>query len=317
MTLKTQTMRAIRTTGNPDAPIAIAETAIPAAQADQALVRVHAVSLNAGELRRVRKQGAGQPIGWDFAGTVERAAPSGIGPHEGTRVVGFVGSGAWAEYVAAPARQLGVIPETVSFHNASTLPVAGITALRTLRRGGNLRGKSVLVVPGTGGVGLFALQLAKRAGANVTTVIRSADNTLLVRKHGAATVVVGPTADAGRDRKYNLILESLGGDSLGAAMAMLEVDGTVVSFGQTSGASTTFATDIFYATGGATLYGFILFHEAEKEPVARDLEQLAQLVATGELATSIDATLPFEQFGAAVEVRAERKLCGKVVVALQ
>jgi NADPH2:quinone reductase len=172
----------------------------------------------------------------------------------------------------------------------------------------------VLVVPGTGGVGLFALQLARRASANVTTVIRSAANEQLVRGHGAQTVFVGSTADAGRDAKYDLILESLGGESLGAALGMLRADGTVVSFGQTAGGSTTFASNTFYATGGATLYGFILFYEAAKIPIAADLEFLAGLVAAGDLVTNIDATLPFANITDGISMRADRKLTGKIIV---
>jgi NADPH:quinone reductase-like Zn-dependent oxidoreductase len=285
-------MRAVRTTGVPDAPIIIADAAVPTPAADQALVRVHAISLNPGELRRSRRSQPGNPIGWDFAGTVERAAANGTGPAAGARVVGFVGAGAWADYVAAPTHQLGVLPPGVAFHDAATLP-------------------------GTGGVGLFALQLARRAGATVTTVIRNAANDVLVRGHGAHTVVVGTTADAGHETKYDLILESLGGESLGAALSMLRPEGTVVSFGQTVHSSTTFASDVFYATGGATLYGFILFHEAEKVPVVADLEHLAALVGAGELTATIDATLPFDRIADAVSLRSERGLPGKIVVTLR
>ncbi len=309
-------MRAVLTTGDPDAPVAIAQTSIPVAQPDEALVHVAAVSLNPGELRRARKRGASEPIGWDFAGTVERAAANGTGPSAGARVVGFVANGAWADYVAAPTGQIAAIPDSVAFNDAATLPIAGLTALRTVRRGGDLRRKSVLIVPGTGGVGLFALQLAKRAGAHVTTVIRSQSNAALVREHGADAVIIGPTSDASNQGPYDLIVESLGGDSLGAALGMVAAEGTVVSFGQTAGPTTTFAADVFYATGGATLYGFIIFHEVRKDPAVHDLEQLAALVAAGELATSIDATLPFAQFAAAISVRAEHKLSGKVVVTL-
>jgi NADPH:quinone reductase-like Zn-dependent oxidoreductase len=312
-----RTMRAIYTTGNAEAPVAATRVQLPLPAAHEALVRVHAVSLNPGELRRARKRAGGEPIGWDFAGVVEQAAADGSGPAAGTRVVGFVDNGAWADFVAAPAYGLGVLPDVVSFSDAATLPIAGLTALRALRRGRDLRDKAVLVVPGTGGVGLFALTLAQRAGARVSAVIRSAQNEGLARERGAADVIVGSTADAGSDgRRYDLILESLGAESLGSALAMLAPDGTVVSFGQTAGAATTFAADVFYATGGATLYGFIVFHEAKKEPVARDLEELAQLVAAGHLPTNIDATLPFDDFTAAVSARADRGLRGKVVVTL-
>jgi NADPH2:quinone reductase len=317
MSVVQQTMRAVLTSGDADVPVAVAQTAIPSLQPGEALVRVHAVSLNPGELRRARKRAAHEPIGWDFAGVVESAAADGTGPKPGARVVGFVANGAWADYVAAPTAQIGTLPDAVSFADGATLPIAGLTALRTLRRGGDLRGKSVLIVPGTGGVGLFALQLAKRAGARVTAVIRSQTSETLVRKLGADAVVVGPTAGAAAHGPYDLITESLGGESLGAALAMVAADGTVVSFGQTAGATTTFAADAFYATGGATLYGFIIFHEARKDPVVHDLEALAALVAARELATNIDATLPFEDFATAISTRADRKLPGKVVVTLR
>jgi NADPH:quinone reductase-like Zn-dependent oxidoreductase len=317
MNMSGKQMRAILTTGSADGPVHRGTRPIPTPQPHEALVRVHAVSLNPGELRRALKRAAGEAIGWDFAGTIERAAEDGSGPAAGTRVVGFVANGAWAEYVAASRVQLGVLPEAVSFADAATLPIAGLTALRILRCGGDLLGKAVLIVPGTGGVGLFALQLAKTAGAHVTTVIRSETNAELVRRYGADNIVVGATADAGKGRKYHLITESLGGESLGAALAMLEPEGTVVSFGQTAGASTTFAADVFYATGGAKLYGFIIFHEAQKELVAGDLEHLADLVAAGELKTSIDATLPFEQFTDAVSARSAGNFAGKVVVTLR
>jgi NADPH2:quinone reductase len=311
-----QTMRAVLTTGDAQNPVAVGQTPVPNAQPGEALVRVQAVSLNPGELRRARKRAAREPIGWDFAGVVEAAAADGTGPKAGARVVGFVANGAWADYVAAPAAQIGTLPGAVSFADAATLPIAGLTALRTLRRGSDLRGKSVLVVPGTGGVGLFAVQLAKRAGGRVTAVVRSASSAALVRRLGADAVVVGPTSAAAAHGPYDHIVESLGGESLGAALAMVAADGTVVSFGQTAGTTTTFAADAFYATGGATLYGFIIFHEARKDPVTRDLEQLAALVAAGELATSIDATLPFDEFTAAISARDDRKLSGKVIVTL-
>jgi len=316
MSVTQQSMRAVLTTGDADAPVAVGQSATPNAQPGEALVRVHAVSLNPGELRRARKRAAREPIGWDFAGVVEREAADGTGPKTGARVVGFVANGAWADYVAAPTGQIGTLPGAVSFTAAAALPIAGLTALRTLRRGGDLRGKSVLIVPGTGGVGLFAVQLAKRAGGRVTAVVRSEPSAALVRELGAEAVVVGPTAGAAAQGPYDLIVESLGGDSLGAALGMVAPDGTVVSFGQTVGATTTFAADAFYATGGASLYGFIIFYEARKDPVARDLEQLAALVAAGDLAARIDATLPFDEFTTAISARDDRKLSGKVVVTL-
>jgi NADPH:quinone reductase len=309
-------MKAIRTTGNKDAPIAMSTVQMPEPADHECLIKVHAISLNAGEIRGSRMRAAAEPIGWDFAGTIEHSAPNGTGPRKGARVFGFVFSGSWAEYVAAPALQVGVIPAGVSFEDASTLGVAGITALRTLRRGGALPGKHVLIVPGSGGVGLFALQLANREGARVTSVIRSATREALVRDHGASHVIIGTTADAKESGPYDLILESLGGESLGAALGMLAKDGEVVHFGATVGTETTFPARLFYSTGGTSLYGFYVFHEIAKAPMALDLEFLAELVRTGQLRTNIDATETFANFIEAFSARGERGLAGKIVVTL-
>jgi NADPH:quinone reductase len=83
--------------------------------------------------------------GWDLAGTIERAAADGTGPQASARVVGLLASGAWAELVAVPTNSLAELPEGVSFELAATLPVAGLTALYALEKGGGLVGRSVLV----------------------------------------------------------------------------------------------------------------------------------------------------------------------------
>ncbi|GAC1535211.1 MAG: zinc-binding dehydrogenase [Candidatus Velthaea sp.] len=309
-------MRAIRTTGHAEMPIAAAHIPVPTPQPGEALVRVHAVSLNAGELRRARNRAANEPIGWDFAGVVVRAAENGRGPQIGTRVVSFVDGGAWADFVAAPAHQLGTLPDSVSFDDAATLPIAGLTALRALRRGGDIKGKRVLISPATGGAGLFALQLAAHAGADVTALIRNAERETLVRECGAARVVIGNAADAAAHKPYDLIIDSLGGNELGTLLEQLAFEGTVVNFGPTTGEVTTFSSRAFMLTGGVTLYGLYIFADAEARPIADDLNGLAQLVAHGNVRTNIDATLSFDEFERAFTARKEGSLPGKVVVRL-
>jgi len=149
--------------------LSVAEVEEPEPAPSEALVRVAAVSLNRGEVRRADASEPGFRPGWDLAGTVERAAVEGSGPQEGSRVVGFLPSGAWAELVAVPTDSVAVLPEGVSFDEASTLPVAGLTALYALEEGGNLLRRSVLVTGASGGAGQFGLQLPRAAPALPTT----------------------------------------------------------------------------------------------------------------------------------------------------
>jgi len=303
------TMRALRATGDAAAPLAFQTLPVPEPHAGETLVRVHAMSLNAGEVRRAPHRAPGDPLGWDFAGTVAQ------GPRTGERVVGLMpDQGAWAEYVAAPDDYLAALPDGVSFEDASTLPVAGLTALRALRHGAPLAGKHVLISPGTGGAGLFAIQLAARDGARVTASARRPDAEAQLRAAGAHAVVIGEPA-ALRDRApYDVVLESLGGAALATALTSLAPDGIVVHFGQSVSGETTFASNAFYLTGGARLYGFVLFHEAEKHPVSGDLGFLAELVARDELATNIETIIAFDDFLTAFERKTTAGRTGKIVV---
>ena len=227
---------------------------------------------------------AGRRPGWDFAGTVERAAADGSGPKEGARVVGMLSSGAWGELIAAPTRALAVLPDSVTFAVASTLPVAGLTALYALRRGGLLLGKKVLVTGASGGVGHLAVRLARHAGAHVVGAVRTAERETLVRDAGAHEVAVGEDLAAAKGwGPYDLILESVGGKTLTDALAQIAPDGACVLFGTSAGSEVTFDAARFFLTGGANLYGFILFHEVERTPPGEGLAELTALVADGRL----------------------------------
>jgi NADPH:quinone reductase-like Zn-dependent oxidoreductase len=103
---------------------------------------------------------------------VERAADDGGGPPAGTRAVGLVKRGAWAQLAAVATGWLAPLPDQVSDAQAATLPTAGMTALRSLEVGGLLLGKRVLVTGATGGVGRMAVQLARASGAHVTALVR-------------------------------------------------------------------------------------------------------------------------------------------------
>ena len=147
--------------------LVIREFPYPQPLPSQAVVKVHAISLNRGEVRYSMTAPAGRRPGWDFAGVVEKAAADGTGPKAGTRVVGMLNVASWAEYIAAPTNAVAEIPENVSFAQASTLPVAGLTALHSLYKGGFLLHRPILITGATGGTGDFACQLARLAGTIV------------------------------------------------------------------------------------------------------------------------------------------------------
>src|SRR5438067_13603440 len=199
---------------DPNAPgrLIIAPVADPAPERGEAVVRVRAISLNRGEVRRAGMAAAGWRPGWDLAGVVDVAAANGSGPRVGTRVVGVVLEGAWAERVAVPTNALAELPDKVTFSQAATFPVAGLTAIHALGKGGPLLAKRVLVTGATGGVGDFAVQLARLAGGHVTASVRRADQVRTVRQLGAHDVVVGDTIAA--SPKYDVIIESVGGKTL-------------------------------------------------------------------------------------------------------
>ncbi len=126
--------------------LVIKEVPAPSATQSDALVRVKAISLNLGETRNALTEApAGWRPGWDFAGVVEKAAADGSGPKAGARVVGMVFQGSWAELLAVPESFLAELPDSVSFEQAATLPVAGLTALYGLERNGSILERKVLI----------------------------------------------------------------------------------------------------------------------------------------------------------------------------
>src|SRR5260370_21856685 len=156
-------MLALVNTPSAPIPVELHEVAEPEPAADEAIVEVHAFSLNRGELALL----AGRPEGWrpgqDIAGVVVKAAADGSGPKEGTRVVALVDGAGWAQRAAAPTARMAALPDNVSFTSAATLPVSGLTALQTLRYVGLALGHGVLIPRARGGAVGLAVQLAALA----------------------------------------------------------------------------------------------------------------------------------------------------------
>lgn len=166
-------MRALLFDPEPPHRLRIGDAPDPVPRDFEVLVDTATVSLNFGELAfRAPAQELGTVFGWDAAGVISRAAADGTGPPVGARVVTFGWKGGWAERRAVATTELAVLPDSVDLGAASTLPVAGVTALQALHRLGPILGRRVLVTGASGGVGRFAIQLAARAGAHVIASVR-------------------------------------------------------------------------------------------------------------------------------------------------
>jgi NADPH:quinone reductase len=293
--------------------IALSEVDEPVAGAAEALVDVRAFSLNRGEVRSLHTRPQGLVHGWDLAGVVRRPAADGTGPGEGARVVGMVGRGAWAQQAAVPTSVLAELPEAVSFEAAGALPIAGLTAVRALAVAGSLLGCRLLVTGAAGGVGRFAVQLGHRAGARVTGVAASEERARGLRELGADEVIA--ELEAGGEAVYDVILESVGGASLAAALQRVAPRGIVVAFGNSSGEPTSFDVSSFYRRAGARLYAFLIFDELARESTgAADLGFLAREVAAGRLDPEISLTASWREAGPAITALLERRVLGKAVL---
>ncbi len=277
---------------------------------DQALVRVAAISLNRGECRRLESMAPGSVTGWDLAGEVLKPAADGSGPPAGARVVGLMNPGAWVQRAAVGTEFLAQLPAGVTLEQAATLPVAGLTALLSLELGGFVLGRRVLVTGASGGVGRFAIQLAKLGGAHVTAVARRTDGLAEL----GADEVLPDLGTEGPD--FDVVLDGVGGGVLGACLQRVAPLGTVISFASTIAEPVSYpARELFARASGAKLIGFYLFSIlAHSRSASADLGRLAELVARGRVVPEIDVVRPWDEAGQAIEALMDRRVAGKAVL---
>jgi NADPH:quinone reductase len=298
---------------DPDAPhgLRLGVAPDPEPGPSDALVRVAATSLNFGEVAFLGDRVApGAVAGWDASGTVAAAAADGSGPPVGARVVTFGWSGAWAQQRAVDTAELAVLPDAVAFAAAAALPVAGVTALRAVRRLGSAVGRRVLITGASGGVGRFAVQLAARAGAHVVAAVGSAARGQGLSELGASEVAVGLGAVG---EPVDAAIDTVGGQVLADAFALLAPGGCVLSVGMASLEPTTIDfEDMRGRAGGARIEAFVV-----GPGFGPDLAYLLSLLEDGELDPQVAWRGPWDRAGEAAAALIGRQVRGKAVLEVE
>lgn len=284
----------------------LAEVPEPTPEPSTAMIDVHHVSLNYGDLNDARsgRVPPGAVLGSDAAGVVAEAARDGGGPEAGTRVVALA-RGAFAERVAVEAEALAEVPDSVDLAEAAALPVAGLAALRALRAAGPVLGRRVLITGASGGVGRFAVQLAARAGAYVIASVGSPARGEGLDERGADEVVVGLE---GLDQPVDAVLDNVGGPQMVEAWNLLAPGGNLQSVGWTSGESAVFPP---YSTVGPPKSLSSFLNEGE---AGADLATLVRLVGDGFLHVELGWRGRWERFPQAVDALRGRRVNGKAVL---
>jgi NADPH:quinone reductase-like Zn-dependent oxidoreductase len=307
----------------PPENLRMAEVDQPAPDAGEVMVKVLAASVNAADWHVLRGKplfsratlGLLRPkrkiLGVDIAGQVEAVGSGVAGFQPGDEVYANLldhGYGGFAEYVSVPVDALASKPAGLSFEEAAAVPMAAVTALQGLGRHGELQpGQQVLINGATGGVGSFAVQLAKAAGAEVTAVT-STPNLDLVRSLGADHVIDYTTTtdlvDGGR--RYDRILDTVGNRSVGELRQALAEGGKAAVTGFTS-------------VGGllaVSLRGGKDIAQVQAHVTAADLERLSALIEAGKVRPQIDRRYRFAEIPAAIAYLEQGHARAKVVVAM-
>jgi NADPH:quinone reductase-like Zn-dependent oxidoreductase len=323
------TMRAIvqDAYGSPDV-FRVAQISTPEIADNQILIRVRAAGLDRGTWHLM----AGRPYllrlalgfrkpknpvpGRDLAGSVVAVGSAVTRFSPGEEVYG-TGHGSFAEYTAAPEDQLARKPRNLSFEQAAVVPVSALTALQALTNVGHLQpGQQVLIIGASGGVGSYAVQLAKALGAEVTGVSSTAKLDL-VQSLGADHVIDYTREDfADGTHRYDLILDIAGNPALSRLRRALTPAGTAVIVGGEQGGSLTGGLDRqFRAAALSRLVRQRLTFFVSKER-ASDLERLTEFIEAGKVTPSVDRTFSLDQVPEAMRHLEAGNARGKIAISV-
>ncbi|MBS1717557.1 MAG: NAD(P)-dependent alcohol dehydrogenase [Armatimonadetes bacterium] len=314
--------------GSPDV-LRYEEIEKPTPGPDQVLIKVRAAALNpvdvhlmkkmpflARKLMKLPEPGVAQPgkIGRDVAGTVEAVGANVTEFKPGDEVFGS-SPGACAEYACACASELVHKPANVSFEEAAAVPVAAYTALQGLRRGLIQSGQKVLINGASGGVGTFAVQIAKSFGAEVTGVC-STRNLELIRSIGADHVIDYTQEDfTETDNRYDLVFDCVWNHSWSACRRIVKPEGSyVIVGGPVTGPMVGFLSRLMGVTilSKFVSQNFVTFFMAKS--CKEDLEVMRELMESGKVKPVIDQRFPLSDTAAAMRYLLEGHARGKVVI---
>ena len=314
--------------GSPDDVLELKDIDKPLFKEDEVLVRIHAASIHIGDVYTIRglpqvmrpvfsavEAKSGVP-GTDVAGTVEAVGKNVTQLKPGDEVFGWC-KGAFAEYVSTSEEALALKPANLTFEHAAAIGVSAFTALQALRDHGSVEaGQKVLITGASGGVGTFAVQIAKSLGAKVTGVC-STRNMDMVRLIGADHVIDYTEEDFTQSaERYDLILDNIGNHSLSDTRRALTPNGTLLTngtsisgwFGGLGHVLKAMIVSLFVSQQGRPFVSF---------PTKEDLTTLKELAEAGKIRPVIDRTYPLNETPEAIGHVAEGHAQGTTLIAIE
>jgi NADPH:quinone reductase-like Zn-dependent oxidoreductase len=311
--------------GSPDV-LGLRDVEKPTPKDDEVLVKVYAVSANAADLHLLRadpflirlSSGLLKPknkiLGSDIAGRVEAIGRNIKQFKPGDEVFGDISAGGWggfAEYVCAREDALVLKPANLSFEEAAAVPMAAVTALQGLRTKGQIQpGQKVLINGASGGVGMFAVQIAKAFGAEVTAVC-STRNLNIVRSMGADHVIDYTREDFTQNgKRYDLILAANGDRSISDYRRVLTPRGTYVM----TGGAMAQLSEVMLKGPWISMTSNQKMGNLLAKPNQQDLAFIKELLEAGKVVPTIDRRFPLSEFAKAFRYLEEGHAQGKVVI---
>jgi len=296
----------------------------PTPEGSQVLVKIHAAATNPSYWHRMEgkipmlRQMYGDPqptdptMGSDCAGTIVAVGQDVTRFVVGDAVFGAA-KGAFAEYAIATEKNLVHKPDNVSFVDAAAIPTGGLTALQGLRDQGHIaHGQRVLIIGASGGVGIYAVQIAKSFNTHVTAVC-STRNTDMVKRIGADAVIDYTQQDWSDTGPYDIILDMVGERPIDVYVKNLAPEGRMVSVGALGSDIMAFMAKLQEHKASAKeakVFNYVAQFKTD------DLTTLANLLESGEVKSVIDRTFPLEETAEAMAMQGNKRISGKVVLTI-